>query len=50
MGRVTNAKKLIEALEDYSLHAMTRKESLTLHELLEGLRIDLEETWARWDD
>jgi len=48
--RATNAKGLIVVLENYNLHAMTRNESATLHELIEGLRIDIEETWARWDD
>jgi len=49
-GRVTNATGLIAALENYNLHAMTKKESEQLHELIDSLRIDIEETWARWDD
>jgi len=49
-GRVTNAKELVVALENCDLHAMTRKEADTLHELLDSLRIDIETTWARWDN
>ena len=45
-----NATDLIGIIEDLTLHGMTRNESVRLHELLDDVRIRIEETWARWDD
>jgi len=43
------ATGLIVVLEALNLHAMTKKESETLHEMLESVRIDIEQKWADWD-
>jgi len=44
-----NAKGLIAALENFQIHAMSKKESEELHELLEWTRITIEEKWMEWD-
>jgi len=44
-----NATGLIAVLEELTLHAMTKRESETLHELLEQTKISIEEKWAEWD-
>jgi len=44
-----NATGLIAVLEELTLHAMTKKESETLHELLEETKISIEEKWMEWD-
>lgn len=44
-----NANDLIVILVAANLHAMTKKESETLYELIDGLRIEIEEAWMRWD-
>ena len=45
-----NAAALIEVLRDCTLHAMSRCESEDLHDLLEGLKILIEEKWEEWDN
>jgi len=44
-----NAAGLIVVLDACTLHAMTKKESEQLHELIDCLRIDIENAWALWD-
>jgi len=44
-----NAAGLIAVLEELTLHAMTKRESEKLHEMLESVRIDIEQKWADWD-
>jgi len=46
----TTAKDLIACIEQLTLHTMTKLESGKLHEQLNGVRIGIEELWAKWDD
>jgi len=45
----TNATGLIAVLEELTLQDMTKKESDQLHEMLESVRIDIEQRWMDWD-
>jgi len=43
-------RHVIKALEELTLHEMSKVESERLHELLDMTRIGIEEAWMRWDD
>jgi len=42
--------RLVKALSQYDMHAMTREKSNELHQLLEQTRIAVEEKWMEWDN